>query len=310
MRPKPLVAMCLAVALGLSHAGVSHAQHPPAAGQVPGDDPFEARFFQALEHYRQARWEQAFNAFWALAQERPDNRVVGTLGAIAANSVYDDAFVARWTRRADAQPRNAMANYIAGIVMHYMAHARMMTRGGKRPYYRRSIAYLERTLPAFEHIQRVWIYLAVSHHRLGEFPPARRAIARAVALGEDDPDIYYCRAEIMHREDPSAAVVDLERYLTTMRRFAAQGAVVNENKERRVREMLAYVRAMAEGSVPDSDLWDSIDDEMWSDPRVLAWWTRRRPAWALGGGAAIGAAVYGVLRWRRRRASRAAAAKG
>lgn len=272
-----------------------------AHAQAPEVDPFETRFHAALALYRDGQYAQAFAAFYPLAQQRPDSRVLGTLGAVAANQVEDDAFVRRWTERADASPNDPIANYVAGIVMHYTAHSRMNSRERKRPYYRRCLGYLARTLPTLEHVQRVWIYSAVSHHRLGELGPARVAIDRAVRLGLDDPDVLYCRAEITHRENPRAAIADLEQYLLLMRRNARRGAVVSPSKEARVEEMLVYVRAVAAGEVPATDLWDSLDDEMWSDPRAVWWWTRRRAPHLAVSAVGLAAAVYALRRWRRRR---------
>src|SRR5262249_51656358 len=75
---------------------------------------------------------------------------------------------------------------------------------------------------------------------------ALKYLARAESAGRPDPDIHYYRAVVELREDPAAAVRDLERYLA----LTEGRADVGKEKQARVKQTLALVAACVAG--PDA----------------------------------------------------------
>jgi hypothetical protein len=117
-----------------------------------------------------------------------------------------------------------------------------------------------RARPAYDFEARLFIYLAVSHFRLGHQDEAEVAIERAVELGGDDPDAFYCRAEIFQRRDVARSIADLERYLEMTRRLVAEGGVVAASKQERVRRMLEHLRAVQRGEERGDEIFDPVGE--------------------------------------------------
>jgi len=104
----------------------------------------------------------------------------------------------------------------------------------------------------------VYIYLAVSHFRLGHQAEAERYIAQAIALGRQDPDAYYCRAEIYQHKDPQSALKDLDTYvqMTTGPEYITQG-----DKPQRVQKLKEKIQARIRGEAAGEELFDPIEPE-------------------------------------------------
>src|SRR5207247_1554001 len=110
---------------------------------------------------------------------------------------------------------------------------------------------------------RVFVYLGVSHFRLGEQAEAEKLIEQAVPLATNDPDVYYCRAEIFQRVNVTRSIADIERYLTMVGTLHAQGVPVSESKHDRVRKMLEHLRAVERGAekpAADDAMWDPLPE--------------------------------------------------
>ena len=114
-----------------------------------------------------------------------------------------------------------MKQFVAGVGAHYYAHQSAPTKEAKRPYYEIALTYLSRAESAYAAEPRLWIYLAVSNFRLGRQREAEALIEKAVALGADDPDAYYCRAEIFQHQNLARSLADLDLYIEQMKKNEA-----------------------------------------------------------------------------------------
>lgn len=220
------------------------------------------RYLVGVRLSRSGRQREAFEVFFALAREVPGHGVLGVMVAALASSMTDAASVARFTRAADAAPADTLAQFVAGVSVHYHGHREGRSLHEKRQLYRRAIQYLSRTLPAYSFEPRVYLYLAVSHFRLGHQAEAERLIELAVPLAANDPDVFYCRGEIFQRVNIQKAIVDIRRYLSMADQLRAQGIPINVHKHRRVQSMLRSLVAVSRGTEtlpPDDALFDPIE---------------------------------------------------
>src|SRR5205085_4006672 len=90
-----------------------------------------------------------------------------------------------------------------------------------------------------------------------------RHIERAVSLARQDPDVYYCRAEIAVRTDLPLAIRDVRHYLEMVEALHEKdGVPLNRQKHARVRAMLQHLERVAAGKEPLGDtmaMWDPIE---------------------------------------------------
>ena len=249
---------------GDHQAAASHLLPTPPPVAPAGDqaelDPRHVEVFErGAALYREQRHAEALALFVEIARENP--RFGGVLGMIVANLAPtrpDAAAVAAYVEAAEAAPEDLLASFVAGVSAHYSAHYIAATAEEKQRLYETCIRLLERTRPTFEFEPRVFIYLAVSHYRLGHQAKAEALIERAVEIAEHDPDAYYCRAEIFHREDVERSLADLETYLEMTRRFAAAGGWAADEKVARVEAMRAYLRRVQAGDDPLEEIFDPL----------------------------------------------------
>jgi hypothetical protein len=248
-------------------------QPPPPSGQpprpppapsdlVPNPTPAQMHAYEEAERrFRAGDYDGSLAAAVALVRATLPRPVDGALGlvvsSVASTSPGPDQ-VAGYAAAADARPADPLANFIAGVAAHYCGHRHGRTREEKARYYAAAIRYLERARPAFDFEPRLWLYLAVSHHRLGERAEAERLIEHAVTLARQDPDIYYCRAEIFAHEDLGRSVEDVRTYLAMTEALHRQGVPLNPQKHARVEAMLANLEAAARGAPLAEDLWDPL----------------------------------------------------
>ncbi len=190
---------------------------------------------------------------------------------------------------------------MAGVSSHYHGHQSATSQKAKAEMYAQTIRFLDRARPAYDFEPRVYVYLAVSHYRLGHQLQAEQLIERAIPLAVNDPDVYYCRAEIRHRKDPAAAAKDIERYLAMIDQLAGQGVPVIKSKHERVQRMLANLRRGAP-SAAGTDMFDPLPQvgdgpspthRRLASPRTFA-------LAALAVALVVGGAVLVVRRTRRR----------
>lgn len=219
-----------------------------------------ARYQQGFEAYRAQRYREAIATFTALARENPCCGVLGMVVASIASTSPMPSDADRAAREADADRADPLKQFIAGVTAHYAAHNNGRSREEKLALYARCLEYLERVRASYPQEPRLYIYLAVSHFRLGHQAEAERAIERAVELGRDDPDAFYCRAEVFQRVNPQRAIQDIDTYLEMATRFAAQGAVLDPGKTARVRAMRAHLVAVSRGEARNEEIFDPLQD--------------------------------------------------
>lgn len=303
-----ILGACWVLAAAAPRVGRADARHP--AAPLTED---ERGYGGALELVREQRYDEALPLLVSLARKTPATHVLGLLVSAVASARHEPDQAARLRAEADAAPGDPLLQFMAGVATHYCGHVAARDQAEKARYYELALPYLQRTLPAYEHVVRVWIYIAVSHFRLGHQREAEQAIAEAArrnAAG-DEADVFYCRAEILHRTDAAGAVADIDKYLAIMAANVARGAFTDPGKEKRLRAMRDRLARAAEGApLPDAaELFDPVlvgggGDRRgwptpWGDPThpamlglylLLAvggggwWWRRRRQRAASGGG--------------------------
>jgi tetratricopeptide (TPR) repeat protein len=269
-----------------------------AAGDHPAATPEQtAAYFAAQKLFREDHYDEALDALVRLVRGGPTRPIDGALGlvvAAVASRVDRRMCLGPYHAAADAHPDDVLEQYIAGVASHYCGHLTARSRAEKAEYYRTTIRYLERVEKTYDFEPRVFVYLAVSHHRLGEEAQARAYIDRAAAVARQDPDVAYCHAEIYAATDPTQAIADIRRYLTDVERLhETEGVAINPQKHARVQAMLAHLERVARGEEKlDADLWDPVER------RPQHHWGRAvPPAAALG---LLGGAAF-VIRRRRTR---------
>ncbi|APR85655.1 Hypothetical protein A7982_11004 [Minicystis rosea] len=215
-------------------------------------------FMVGVKLYREGKMQEAFEAFRALARTAPENGVLGMVVASLASTAPTAEVVDRYTAEADAHPDDTLAQFVAGVAAHYCGHRHGKTRAEKAAYYERTIKYLERTRPKYDFEPRVYVYLGVSHFRLGHQREAEQLIEAAIPLAQNDPDVFYCRGEIFQRTNLARSITDIRTYLDMSDALEKQGVQRNEAKHRRVKEMLAHLEAVQRGAAQPVDLFDPL----------------------------------------------------
>ncbi|MDP6945106.1 MAG: hypothetical protein QF464_13235, partial [Myxococcota bacterium] len=183
-----------------------------------------------------------------------------------------DPVVEAWLEKAK-DPDNHVANFIAGVVLHY------------RHRYTESDAHLARAEPSLGNETRLLIYRAMNRHRLGDSKTAATLIDKAVHGARPDPDVAYCRGVIHIDLDVERAITDLQQYIDATR----DSREVYEPKQRRVALMLEDLKDCRGAKTPS----ECIENKA----------TLRRIKPFAAGALAIVALLAGLLVWRRRRAS-------
>ena len=110
-------------------------------------------------------------------------------------------------------------------------------------------------VPAFHALEqdvpgeaRLYIYQAMAHHWQGHAELAEPLALKAVAVGPDDPDVWYCRSQIFRSKNRPQAIGDLKRYMALSEQ---PGAIHFTDKTERIRKELAMLEA---GEMPPD--WD------------------------------------------------------
>jgi tetratricopeptide (TPR) repeat protein len=182
-------------------------------------------------------------------------RIVNGLAAVSGNE--EGARIR--ASEADARPGDPLSQFMAGVAAHYAGHQAAKSREAKASLYATAIRYLERARPALDFEARLYIYLAVSHYRLGHQAQAEELIEKAVSLAGDDPDAVYCRAEVYHKKDAKRALADIEAYQIMASRLLEKGAQISPAKQARVAHM--HDELAKHGEATPSELFDPLPDE-------------------------------------------------
>ena len=248
---------------GDHQAAESHMLPTPTAAAAPAGQALDPRHVEMFERgaalYRVQKHAEALQIFLELARE--NNRFGGVLGMIVANLAPTKPKapkVAEYVAAAEAAPDDLLSQYVAGVAAHYSSHYIAKTIAEKRSLYETCIRFLEKTRPTLEFEPRVFIYLAVSHYRLGNQEEAEVLIEKAVAIAKYDPDAYYCRAEIFHRTDVDRSLEDLETYLVMTKKFAKAGGWAADEKIVRVETMRDYLKRVKAGEETMAEIFDPL----------------------------------------------------
>lgn len=248
---------------GDHQAAESHMLPTPPAAEAPVGQALDPRHVEMFERgaalYRKQKHAEALEVFLTLGRE--NNRFGGVLGMIVANlapTKPNAAEVAEYVAAAEAAPDDLLRQYVAGVAAHYSSHYIAKTVEEKRRLYETCIRFLDKTRPTLDFEPRVFIYLAVSHYRLGNQVEAEALIDKAVAIAEHDPDAYYCRAEIFHRTEVERSLADLEMYLVMTRKFAKAGGWAADEKIQRVETMRDYLKRVQAGEDTLTEIFDPL----------------------------------------------------
>jgi hypothetical protein len=203
-------------------------------------------FAQGNELLRANRSKQAMDVFIKLARDTPKPRpgVLGALVAALASQAPDEAAVDAYAAQADANPKDLLDQFLAGVAAHYCGHRNQPTREGKLRMYTKAITYLLRTLPDYDDEPRVHIYLAVSHYR----------------LGDRDADAFYCQAEVYHLKNQEKAIAGIRKYISLTEDGGKKrdGSIVSNTKQERVHKMLDTLLKLKPGEQAPPDMFDPI----------------------------------------------------
>ncbi len=237
---------------------------PSAAALRPMSPQAKAAYERSEQMLHDGKLLEIVDLLRPFAAKEPHPWLIGRIvvGAAAQASGPDGvATVDRWMAQADAHRDDDLAQFLAGVAVHYRGHLRASSREEKLRDYNLALQYLGRVTQRFGDSPRLWIYLAVSQLRTGHQAEAEAAIGQAVAHDDGaDADIYYCRAEVYHRKNPVQALRDIERYESMMAANKTGGAWVAAKKESRVKHMHDVMTDVAAGRrvVGDEELFDPI----------------------------------------------------
>lgn len=211
--------------------------------------------------------------------EPPRPRVLGHLSNAIMHSKADrEQALARYEARLQADPRDDVARFMTGVLLHYGDD------------YERSNEVFAPLIGRRDSEDRLWVYMAMNDFNLGLVDKALATLNRIAEQPHPDPDVYYCRAEIMRDRDRVGAARDLRLYL------AGSGGKDPSHaaKEARVQRMIdALERCQKDNPAVCEGEWEHPRKE-----RETA--ARNKRLLALGGGAlALLAGAFLLLRRRR-----------
>ncbi len=127
-----------------------------------------------------------------------------------------------WVAEAEAKPKDAVAAFFAGVLLHY------------ERAWERSNALLARAESELPAEPRLHIYRAMNLYNLGSFEASAASITRAESLEVQDPDVFYCQGEIFRDSDPGRAQRALEVYWHQTRHSSDPSS----SKQKRVRGLI------------------------------------------------------------------------
>jgi hypothetical protein len=127
-----------------------------------------------------------------------------------------------WLARAEADPKDRVAAFFAGVLLHYERE------------FERSNALLDRAAVELQDEPRLHIYRAMNAFNLGDRAQSEASITKAATLETQDPDIFYCQGEIYRDTDRARAREALSIYW-----FQTElNSDPNSSKQARVRGMM------------------------------------------------------------------------
>ncbi len=196
---------------------------------------------------RAGRLREAIETLHDLARKYPERdivlgRIAGLLNFLADEAANDprkkadlDAIEARM-RAASKDPNDLVARFVVATRAYYAGHLP------------EALPQLEALAKSGSRDPRIPLYLAMTHFWLGHQAEAQTLIQHAVEIGPSDPDVFYCRSQIVRKVNLPLAIADLERYEAMTTRPWSVGP---KRKAERVEAELAF---MKRGELPPD--WD------------------------------------------------------
>lgn len=229
---------------------------------------------------RHRDWQRAITRYEKVgAVQPPVPHVLGHLSNALMHSGFDrDAALQRYRDRVAADPNDDVARFMAGVLLHY------------EDEYEASNAMLRPLVGRRDGEDRLWIYMAMNDFNLGKRDEALAVLNRIADGRLPDPDVYYCRAEILRDTDRARAAADLRLYQAG----SMGGDSFHAAKEARVRRMLAALEECQKTNT-------AVCEGEWEHPRKERETAARNRLIAYGA-AALALLGLGLWLWRRRRA--------
>lgn len=196
---------------------------------------------------RAGRYREAIEILHELSQRHADRdivlgRIAGLLAFLTAEALEDPSkkaeleLVEQRMREAAQRNNDIVARFIVA------------TRGYYAGEFTKALPELQALAATANRDPRIPLYLAMAHFWLGHQADAEKWIGKAVQIGPSDPDVFYCRSQIVRRSNLPLAIADLERYEAMTKQPWALGP---RQKTERVEAELALMR---KGRIPPD--WD------------------------------------------------------
>ena len=106
-----------------------------------------------------------------------------------------------WRERSKTMPNDPIPKMMVGILLHY------------RDEFEESEAWLKPVEDVFSFNPRYQVYRAMNAYNLGDAQLARDILDRAANFKVIDPDVFYCRGELLRDTERTLAIADFKRYL-------------------------------------------------------------------------------------------------
>jgi tetratricopeptide (TPR) repeat protein len=215
------------------------------------DDP-EAADVLSTGLARAGRLREAIETLHDLSKKHPERdivlgRIAGLLNFLTDEAATDpkkkadlDAIAVRM-KAAAQDPQDLVARFVVATREYY---------AGKLP---EALPQLEALAKTGSRDPRIPLYLAMTHFWLGHQQEAQALIQHAVDIGPSDPDVFYCRSQIVRKVNLPLAIADLQRYEAMTTRPWSVGP---KRKAERVEAELAF---MKRGELPPD--WDKPGPE-------------------------------------------------
>lgn len=223
-----------------------------------------------------------------VARRNPDQ--TGVIRVLLSTVLRDPEFRAEKTqeyeRRHGEESDDPLVTFLLGVVKHYAND------------FEASSELLRRVEKEMDHQGRLHIYLAMNDFNQGGVDAAMERLNRIAKRPIPDPDIFYCRAEILRDTNRKQAIIDLKRYMAP----TGVNILANPEKERRVDQMIELLETCEREGTPECEgPWEHPRFRHHTESKVVGKGTRAPPLhWVL---VTLVVVVGGIVGWRRRRAS-------
>ncbi|MSQ84399.1 MAG: tetratricopeptide repeat protein [Myxococcales bacterium] len=160
---------------------------------------------------RAGRWREAIEKLHDLSKKHPERDIV--LGRIAGMiNFLTHAAGLDMARKADLDAIEERMRLAARDPADIVARFIVATRAYYAGKLDEAVPLLAELNKSNNRDPRLPLYLAMAHFWLGHQQQAQLIIQRAVEIGPSDPDVFYCRSQIVRSVNLPLAIRDLERY--------------------------------------------------------------------------------------------------